>query len=415
MMVLCHFAEEGKPIKRKNITPILRKGGIIGFTMDTILFFHTSQRQAWRRELAGAYRYARTRGWRVQVVEPQEGPPSVTRLAEFWRPVGCIAECSGAGGALLAPRLFKGLPTVFLGSDPATMPKGATCIAPAAKGMGERAAREFLEAGIASFGFVAKFADKFWSRDREKDFAETLALHGYGCRVFGRTKRFANEEARTVALAEWLAAIPKPCGILAENDYAAVEVIDLARRAGNRVPDEIAVIGVDNDTELCENARPALTSVALDFDLAGWRALELLDRLVRDPNAPPLQETYPALGIARRGSTPAGSGVPPRILDALAFIRENACAGISAGDVAARMPGSRRYSEMEFKRATGRSILEEIQRVRFENVELLLRDRYRVIGVIAGLCGWKSENALRTAFLKRYGCSMRQWRRNHVQ
>jgi AraC-like DNA-binding protein len=107
--------------------------------------------------------------------------------------------------------------------------------------------------------------------------------------------------------------------------------------------------------------------------------------------------------------------VPPRILDALAFIRENACAGISAGDVAARMPGSRRYSEMEFKRATGRSILEEIQRVRFENVELLLRDRYRVIGVIAGLCGWKSENALRTAFLKRYGCSMRQWRRNHVQ
>ena len=145
--------------------------------MDTILFFHTSLRQAWRRELAGAYRYARTRGWRVQVVEPQEGPPPVAELAKFWRPAGCIAECSGTGGALLTPRLFKGVPTVFLGNEPAMMPDRATFIAPAPSGIGERAAREFLEAGIASFGFVAKFADKFWSRDREKDFARTLALH----------------------------------------------------------------------------------------------------------------------------------------------------------------------------------------------------------------------------------------------
>ena len=123
-----------------------------------------------------------------------------------------------------------------------------------------------------------------------------------------------------------------------------------------------------------------------------------------------MRETYPALGLMRRGSTPAGAGVPPRILDALAFIREKACDGITAAEVAARFKGSRRLAEIEFRRATGRSILEEILRVRFERVELLLRDRSRGIGAIAGLCGWRSENALRTAFRKRHRCSMRAWR-----
>lgn len=379
--------------------------------MDTVLFFHTSRRQAWRKELAGAYRYARARGWRVQVVEPREGvTPPVARLIRFWDPAGCIVECSGNGGERLMPRLFKGLPTVFLGRDPKTLPETASFVAPAPNGVGERAAREFLGARLKSFAFVATSGDHFWSRDREREFARVVQMHGWECQVFGRKERFASDEARADALSAWIKALPKPCGILAENDYAAAEVLDLARRARIRVPSALAVIGVDNDTDLCENARPSLTSVALDFERAGYRASEILDGLVRDPAAPPVRETYPALGIARRGSTSAGTGVTPRILDALAYIRANACAGITAGDVAARMPGSRRYSEIEFRQATGRSILEEIQRVRFENVELMLRDRYRAIGAIANFCGWRNENALRAAFLKRYGCSMRAWR-----
>lgn len=380
--------------------------------MDTILFFHTSQRQAWRKELAGAYRYARTRGWRVQVIDPQNGvTPPVDRLVRFWNPVGCIAECSGSGGERLTARLFQGLPTVFLGRDPKTLPATASFVAPAPNGVGERAAREFLGTGLKSFGFVATAGKPFWSRDRETEFACAVRLHGHACQVFGRTERFASGEARADALTAWLKDLPKPCGVLAENDYAAAEVLDLARRARIRVPSALAVIGIDNDTDLCENARPTLTSVALDFERAGYRASEILDGLVRDPAASPMRETYPALGIARRGSTSAGTGVTPRILDALAFIRENACAGITAGDVAARMPGSRRYSEIEFRQATGLSILEEIQRVRFENVELLLRDRYQTIGAIAQLCGWRTEKALRAAFRKRHGISMREWRK----
>ena len=89
--------------------------------------------------------------------------------------------------------------------------------------------------------------------------------------------------------------------------------------------------------------------------------------------------------------------------------------GITAADVAARFKGSRRLAEIEFRRATGRSILEEILRVRFERVELLLRDQSRAVGAIAGLCGWRSENALRAAFRKRHGCSMRTWRKRGLR
>ena len=385
--------------------------------MDTILFFHTSQRQAWRKELAGAYRFAKTRGWRVQVVEPSPDgkAPRVERLAEFWNPVGCIAECSGTGGEKLTPRLFQKLPAVFLGRDPRTLPETASFISPAPKGVGERAAREFLEAGLEHFAFVATPGNRFWSRNREKDFRDAIVAHGCPCETFGRTEAFATDDGRTRALADWLARLPKPCGLLAENDYAAVEVLDLARKLRIKVPEKLAVIGVDDDSELCENARPALTSIALDFEMAGYRASEMLDRLVRDPGMPPIRETYPALGIMRRGSTPSGLGVPPRIRKALEFIREKACCGIGAADVAQLLPGSRRKAEIEFRRFTGRSIYEEIECVRFENVELMLRERYRSIGAIAQLCGWRTENALRAAFLKRYGVSMRTWRAAQIR
>jgi len=175
----------------------------------------------------------------------------------------------------------------------------------------------------------------------------------------------------------------------------------------------MAVIGVDDDTSLCENARPTLSSVYLDFEQAGYRSCEILSHLVANSSSSPVRETYGALGLMRRGSTPAGSGTPPRVAKMLAYVREHACEGISAGDVAAQIPGSRRLAEIDFLRATGTTIKDEINRVRFERVEILLRVPSQRLGAVAQLSGWKTENALRAAFLKRYGISMRTWRGTH--
>ncbi len=380
--------------------------------METVLLFHTSRRQAWRKEQDGAFRFARTRGWRLQVVEPARGRPRVRELIDLWKPIGCLVECSGEKSDFFDPCDFARVPTVFLGRDPRTLPAWASYVNPSPKGPGARAAMELLKAGLQSFAFVASFGNLFWSRDREAEFRSILHLHGLDCAVFGRKERFRSEKARGKAYAAFLKALPKPCGVMAENDYEAAYVLDLARRMKIAVPAQMAVIGVDDDTSLCENARPALSSVYLDFEQAGYRSCEILSHLVANPSAGPVRETYGALGLMRRGSTPAGSGAPPRVAKMLAYIRARACEGIDAADVAAQIPGSRRLAEMDFLRATGTTIKDEINRVRFERVELLLRVPSQRLGAVAQLSGWKTDNALRAAFLKRYGVSMRAWRNN---
>ena len=378
--------------------------------MDTVLFFHTSRRQAWQREQDGAFRFARMRGWRIQVVEPARTKPRVRELVDLWNPVGCIVECSGEKSDYFDPADFADVPTVFLGRDPRTLPKRASFINPSPKGPGEMSALEFLKSGIRSFAFVASPGNHFWSRDREAEFRRVLHLHGMDCAVFGRKETFRTEKARTKACAAFLKALSKPCGVMAENDYAAVYVLDIARRLKISVPSQLAVIGVDNDPQFCENSRPKLSSVHLDFEQAGFRTCEVLAKLVADQTPAPTRETYGAVGIIRRGSTPAGSGAPPRVMKMLAYIREHACDGISAADVVAQIPGSRRLAEMNFLRATGHTIMNEIMHVRFEHVEALLHSPSQHLGAIANRCGWKTENALRAAFLKRYGMSMRAWR-----
>lgn len=378
--------------------------------MDTILFFHTSRRQAWQKEQDGAFRFARVRGWRIQVVEPTRSKPHVKELVDLWKPVGCIVECSGERSDYFNPDDFASIPTVFLGRDSRTLPRWASFINPSSTGPGEKAAMELLKAGITSFAFVATEGNHFWSRDREAEFRHILRLHGMGCAVFGRKEAFRTERARTKACAEFIQSLPKPCGVMAENDYAAVYVLDIARKLGIPVPSKLSVVGVDNDPQLCENARPALSSIHLDFEQAGYRACEILSILIGDPSAGPIRETYDALGLMRRGSTPIGSGTSPRVTKMLAYIREHACEGISAKDVAKQIPGTHRLAEMDFLRATGHTIMDELNNVRFEHVEMLLRTPSQRLGAIANICGWRTENALRAAFLKRYGMSMRAWR-----
>lgn len=346
----------------------------------------------------------------MQVIEPTPRPPSIPTLIDFWPPLGCLVECSGEAADYFDPAAFGRLPAVFIGRDPRTLPRTASFVNPSNRGTGRCAAQELLTAGLTSFGFVASGGNLFWSRDREAEFRRTLWTNDYPFRVFGRAESFRTPRARGEALREWLRTLPKSCSVFAENDYVAEEVLDLAGKLRLRVPKSLAIIGTGNDSSFCENTTPPLSSILPDFEQAGYRAAKILSLLIDTPHAPPIHETYSVLGLIRRASTPAGIGTPPRIGRALAFIREKACEGISAADVADVMPGPHRLAEMDFKKATGHAILEEILHVRFERVELLLRSKSQRIGAIAALRSWRTDNALRTAFLKRYGKSMCAWR-----
>ena len=137
------------------------------------------------------------------------------------------------------PADFARIPTVFLGRDPRTLPAWASYVNPSPKGPGARAAMELLKAGLQSFAFIASSGNHFWSRDREAEFRSILHLHGLDCAVFGRKESFRSEKARGKACAAFLKGLPKPCGVMAENDYQAVYVLDLARRMRIAVPSQI--------------------------------------------------------------------------------------------------------------------------------------------------------------------------------
>jgi LacI family transcriptional regulator len=209
----------------------------------------------------------------------------------------------------------------------------------------------------------------------------------------------------------WLLALPKPCGIMAAIDLRAKQVLDTCLAAGIRVPEEIAVVGVDNDETLCENTLPTLSSVLPDFEGGGYLAAELLDRLMRGIQKKPTQLTYGVRRLVQRQSTLYVPKSDRLIGQAVEFIRLNACAGIAVMDDVEKMNVSRRYAERHFRAACGHSILEEIQRRRLERVCALLRETHLPIRAIGERCGYDSEIYLKVLFKKRFGTTMRAYRK----
>jgi LacI family transcriptional regulator len=213
-------------------------------------------------------------------------------------------------------------------------------------------------------------------------------------------------------LAEWLKSLPRPCGIFAANDATAAEVCTMASSFGISIPDELAVIGVDDDPIICERTKPSLSSIRVDFEQGGYICAELLDRRIHDPHFTQASFTYGTVLVARRGSTRRMACMDRRVVKALEYIRKNACEGIGTTDVAAVMDVSRRMAEAIFRRKLNRSIHEEIVLARLERAKLLLCNPRHDISSIAGLCGWSSESVLRKTFKERFGVSMREWRTN---
>jgi LacI family transcriptional regulator len=202
--------------------------------------------------------------------------------------------------------------------------------------------------------------------------------------------------------------------VFAANDALAEELCAMASSAGISIPDELAVIGVDDDPVICERTRPSLTSIRLDFEQGGYLCAELLDRSIHDPHFVQASFTYGPVLVTRRGSTRRLDQTDRRVAKAVEYIRRNACEGIRTDDVAAEMGVSRRMAEVLFRRQMNRSIHEEIVAVRLDRAKLLLCNPRQDISAIAALCGWSSESVLRKTFKERFGVSMREWREERL-
>ena len=212
-------------------------------------------------------------------------------------------------------------------------------------------------------------------------------------------------------MADCVARLPPKCAVFAVNDNTAAEVVVACAKVGRRIPSDMTLLGVDNLEKVCEKSSPSLSSIQVDFELAGYHAAKLLDEKIDSGTvARPLIAFGPMLTV-RRESTRGFGRREPRILSAIEMIRREACNGLTAADVTAQFAGSRRLVELRFRETLGHSILDEIQNVRMEKVQFLLAKTDTPIGAIAGLCGYRSDIALRKAFRLLTGKSLADWRK----
>ena len=385
----------------------------------TVLFFESAFCQTNQTLQDGVRRYARASNWQVRTVEygraardrtgdaGVKGSADIRRLAAFWEADGCIVDCGNEPTTFMAAD-FGRLPTVFLDRHPDTIEPDAVCVSSDAGSVASSAAQVLLELGFNDYAYVGWLEPVTWSEEREARFAEIVNLNGKAFHPFPRSSRKVSDRRLHASLLSWLARLPRPCGIFAANDYVAQIVLEACAQLRIAVPDEMAVVGVDNEDRICENTRPSLTSVLPDNDLAGYMAAELLDRMKRGERPDSL--TFGALTVVRRQSTCRYRRSDLRVLAAVEAIRRKACAGLTARAVIAEMGCSRRLAEMRFREVTGHSILDEITDVRLTHARMLLRDPRKTVEMVAASCGYNSPVALRKAFLSHTGETLSAWR-----
>lgn len=363
-----------------------------------------------REKTRGIMRYARLHGpWELQFLDDS---PFVVKLVTLrnWRPDGIITRSSpkelscllGAG---------KKIPAVYFDTQ-ATLPKRHASVHHDVRRASEAVADFFVSQGLKHFAYVAAASvpQPFWSSERGESFAARLRQRGFDCALYcpTNTKDWGLEQKH---LRDWLLALPKPCGLFAAFDPLAKQVLDTCLAAKIRVPEELAVMGVDDDETICENTAPTLSSVQSDFEGGAFLAAELLDKLMRRKLRHPVALTYGFKQIVRRQSSQFVPSMSRLVAGALEFIRLNACEGIAVADIARHLQVSRSHIEKQFKKALGRSVLDEIQTRRLERLCVLLQETTLSIGEIGERCGYHTETYLKRLFKKTFGMTMRAYRK----
>ena len=377
-----------------------------------ILFFQYPWR-LWRERLAGIYRYAKGAGWHVSVAEYGRNFDSISDALKFWRPDGIIVEGSYTELEDFSQSAFKGVPAVFCDAHASKMKRPYSGVVHDSSVTASLAAKELISLGRPNYAFVGNLQPRDWSDQRRNVFAQAVATAGGRLDIF-ETMPVHDFDSYRKRLRLWLKALPRPCSLLAANDATADIVLCLLRNMRIKVPEDVAVVGIDNDSLICENTIPTLTSVAPDFEKSGYIAAEMLAARMADGTEKSEICTFAAMHIVRRGSTRILKRKDEAIKKALEFIREKAAYGISPRDVIAQIGGSRRQAEYRFKDFVGKSIGEELLSVRIESAKKLLANPTVTIGTIAASCGYADDSTLRRAFKSATGISLSEYRNSCI-
>ena len=388
--------------RTKRVAIVLRMSGTAGRDILTGIFYFTRSNSNWRTRLFQMPDEFTPDAFKTEmavgldgIIASEPGPDETARLV---RESGVPVSFIGDPGPILSERKDH---IAFTRNDDEMIGRmGANYLA----SLGQR----------RSYGFVPTVSNQYWSASRLKGFSAALAAKKTNVDVFISPGAAAGSREDLAALRDWLAALPKPAAVMASWDTRATQVLAMCKDAQIKIPNQVAVLGVDNDELLDESSDPPISSILPNHEQLGYAAARVLNNLMSGRHA---RSSAPFLvkpvKIVERESAVASAPAAHLLSRATAYIRKNAAKGIKVKDVADFLGVSRRLADLRFQQFSGETINETITRHRLDAVKKFLATTNRPIKTISEECGYTDPSYLKVLFKRRFGCTMREWRRQN--
>jgi LacI family transcriptional regulator len=364
-------------------------------------------RYGYRREMirgVSAYAGSHTR-WRLRIDPTPPGRAKTTRSD------GVIVS---AGSRKNLDRLRPASGRIVHVCEALEGPPVPTVL-PDDEAVGRLAAKHFLDQGFRRFAFYSAYPATYsWVAPRRRGFTEALKAAGFDCETFRPPRGAAGrrrEGGFESALRKWLSGLAKPIALFAANDLSAHQVAEACLDLGLSVPEEVAILGVDNDVLLCESATPPLSSVDPGFQRVGFEAARLMDRLLAGEAAPEEPIVLEPVGIVTRRSSEAIPIEDRGFVRALVLLRQRACEPVSVDMVVREARISRRRLEQRCREVLGRTPHDEIVRVQMEKAQRLLAESRMKVDQVGRQCGYAYAQNFCATFRKKMGMTPASYRR----
>ena len=274
--------------------------------------------------------------------------------------------------------------------------------------IGKIATNYFRNKGFTQFAFCG-FDNMPWSKERESALKNEIAPKE-NLYIYRNKKIKSDYEQELVWLSRWLKSLPKPIALLACNDVKGATIIEACKLAKVKIPQEIAILGVNNDDMICEITSPPLSSISLDIKNAGYEAGKTLDKMIKDGKKENKKIVVKPQRIVTRSSTDIFAINDPIIALALHYISQNSKTIIQVDDVADYVGTNRRNLERRFRQFLKRSIYEEIKRCKIELISKILIESNMSIWEIAHNMGFSDNHHISRYFKSAKGISPLKFR-----
>lgn len=373
-------------------------------------------RASGRDNLSGIFRFIeQNSGWQLHLVQyNEEFSAEVVRSAKDRGFDSIIATIPGSD-ATIAALAETPLPVVLVNVHSPALARrsGPTSVVRNDNAaIGRLAATTFLKNGrYASFAYVPKL-DEDWCHERGESFRARLAENGQTCKVFTSTSSPNAPCEDKEGLATFLAALPKPAAVYASSDECAVKVLAAANDANVKVPEQMSLMGTDNDEFLVRHSTPPISSILPGHVKMGYRAASEVAKMLkpRRGSATPKPIYIPPVSVIERASTKPVLPAATLVARTKAYIAEHGCQRIDIADVSGHLGVSRRLAELRFRQMEGKSIRRAIEDHRMEEAKRLLAKTSLSVTAIAERIGISGQNRLSHVFKARFGLAPEHWR-----